>query len=63
MTLQTRGGEEGTCIWTCGVLTVLDEGLRAGKPAMSGCHVEGGLVVLTLSRWSQRGRRKVKKKQ
>lgn len=46
-----------------GILTILDEGLRAGKPPVSGCHVEGGLVVLTLSRWSQRGWRKIAKKQ
>lgn len=38
------------------LLTILDEGLRAGKAPVSGCHVEGGPVVLTLSRWRQRGR-------
>lgn len=44
-----------TCVWTRSHLTVLDEGLRAGKPPVGGCHVEGGLVVFTLSRWSQIG--------
>lgn len=55
MTLQSLGEEKVRC----SILTVLDEGLRAGKPPVSGSHVEGGLVVLTLSRWSQRGWRKI----
>lgn len=59
MALQSLGEQK----LTCSILTVLDEGLRAGKPPVSGCHVEGGLVVLTLSRWSQGGWRKIAKKQ
>lgn len=36
-------------------LTILDEGLRAGEPSMSCCHVEGSLVVLTLDRRRESG--------
>lgn len=37
-------------------LTILNEGLRAGEPSMSCCHVEGGLIVLALDRWREGGR-------